>query len=832
MRSPPGLYMISVPVRRNGIGQRGKILSHPSISGAVGRPRGAPAAPSLRAAARALALLPILALALASPRARAASRPLYQDPHAPVEARVSDLLSRMTLQEKIAQLSCIWQDKGKVEDANGNFDAAKAARLFPYGIGQVARPSDRVPLETNDPLKNVFRGPAQTVAFVNAVQHYSMDDTRLGIPTLFHGEGLHGYMARGATSFPQAIALGSTWDPALITKVFTVVAREARARGVQLLLTPVINLGRDPRWGRIEETFGEDPYLVTQMGVAEVRGLQGPTLPLAPGHVFATLKHMAGYGVPEAGSNVGPAEITRRTLLQMYLPAFHAAIREANAQVVMASYNEIGGIPSTANRWMLTDLLRHQWGFKGVVVSDYEGIEQLMSLHHVAGNLTDAAAMALKAGVDDDMPDGEAFSHLPQALAQGKVTNAEIDTAVRRVLRLKFLSGLFEHPYANARYARKITDDAQARALALRAAQESIILLKNDGTLPLDAHRIKTLAVIGPNAAVARLGGYSNVPAHSVSILQGIRTLAGHRVRVVYARGVRLVEHGDQYTDRVVLPTRAQNLKLIRQAVRVARNADEIVLAIGTRGALCREGWSDTHLGDRDSLKLIDQQQRLADAMFALGKPVVVVLINGCPLAVNEIEQKANALIEGWYLGQEGGTAMADVLFGKADPGGKLTLTIPRSVGFVPYNYDEKPSAHRGYQFANNSPLFPFGYGLSYTTFDVGPPVLSASSIPAHGNVTVSVDVRNTGKVAGDEVVQLYLHELVTSVTQPTKILRGFERVSLAPGASTQVHFELGWRDFAIWDQHMHQVVEPGTVEVMSGADSVHLKSAPLKITP
>ncbi len=770
-------------------------------------------------------------MALTGIAARAADAPLYKDAHAPIDARVNDLLSRMTLQEKIAQISCIWQRKGEIEDANGNFDPAKASRVFPDGIGQVARPSDRVPLEPNDPLQNVFRDVPQTVAFVNAVQHYSIDHTRLGIPTLFHGEGLHGFMARDATSFPQAIALASSWDPALVTNVYTVVAREARARGVQLLLTPVINLGRDPRWGRIEETFGEDPYIASRMGVAEVRGLQGDTLPLGPDRVFATLKHMAAYGVPEAGTNVGPADIGRRTLLQMYLPQYRAAIREANAQVVMASYNEIDGIPSHANRWMLTDLLRNQWGFQGVVVGDYEGIEQLMTLHHVAGSLTDAAALALHAGVDDDMPDGEAFANLPQALAAGKVTQGEIDTAVRRVLRLKFLGGLFEHPYADARHAEKITGNSQARALALEAAKKSIVLLKNDGTLPLDAHRIRTLAVIGPNAGVARLGGYSEVPAHSVSILQGIRDLVGNSVRVVTAKGVELVAKGDQYTDEVVLPTPAANRALIRQAVQVARQADEIVLAIGTRGALCREGWADNHLGDRDSLTLVDQQQQLADALFALGKPVVVVLINGCPLAVEEIAHKANALIEGWYLGQEGGTAMADVLFGRSNPGGKLTVTIPRSVGFVPYNYDEKPSAHRGYQFADNSPLFPFGYGLSYTTFDVGAPVLSAASIPTSGEVTVSVSVRNTGKVAGDEVVQLYVHELVTSVTEPTKVLRGFQRVSLAPGAATEVHFRLGRDDFAVWDENMRYRVEPGTFQIMAGPDSVDLKTATLEVT-
>ena len=325
------------------------------------RPAPSPAR-ALAASALTISVAISLATALASV---AADAPIYKDPHAPVDARVNDLLSRMTLQEKIAQLSCIWQRKGEVEDASGNFDPAKASHVFPYGIGQVARPSDRVPLEANDPLQNVFRNAPQTVDFVNAVQHYSVDDTRLGIPTLFHGEGLHGYMARDATSFPQAIALASSWDPALLTQVYTVVAREARARGVQLLLTPVINLGRDPRWGRIEETFGEDPYIASRMGIAEVRGLQGDTLPLSPGHVFATLKHMAAYGVPEAGTNVGPAEISQRTLLQMYLPQFHAAIQQANAQVVMASYNEIGGIPSHANRWMLTDLLRDQWGFKG-----------------------------------------------------------------------------------------------------------------------------------------------------------------------------------------------------------------------------------------------------------------------------------------------------------------------------------------------------------------------------------------------------------------------------------------------------------------------------------
>lgn len=752
--------------------------------------------------------------------------PLYKNPHAPISARVHDLLARMTLPEKLAQITSLWTNKSEIENAKGDFDPAKAARNFPYGIGNLARPDDYTP-------KNQYtlRTTAQTIRFVNAVQHFQLEHTPLGIPTLFHSEGLHGYVARGTTSFPQAIALASTWDPALITRVFRVVAREARAQGIGMLLTPVINLGRDPRWGRIQETFGEDPYLVSRMGVAEVRGLQGKSLPLGPGHVLAVLKHFAGYGVPQAGTNVGPVELTHRKLLEMYLPAFHAAITQAHAQAVMAAYNAIGGIPCTANPWLFQTVLRKDWGFKGIVVSDYSGIEQLMTLYHVAPNLTDAAARALNAGVDVDFPNGHAFKHLPQALAEGKVTMSQINAAVAGVLRLKFLSGIFDHPFASVAYADKITDDAQARALALRAAQEAIVLLKNNGTLPLRIDRLKTLAVIGPNAAPVRLGNYSGIPSHPISVLQGIRNFVGNRVHVLYAPGVKLLAYGNANTNREVLEPTAKNLPRIRQAVAVARRADAVVLVLGASTALCREGWATDHLGDRDSLKMVADQNRLARAIFALGKPVVTVLINGCPVTVNRIVKKTDALIEGWELGQEGGTAMADVLFGKTDPGGKLPVTIPRSVGMVRYNYDEEPSAHRGYLFANNSPLFPFGYGLSYTTFRIGAPHLSSPTLAPGGAVTVTVNVRNTGAVAGSEVVQMYIHQLVTSVAEPTRELKGFERVWLAPGAAQQVRFTLRPKDFAIWNQYMRHVVEPGTVHVLVGPNSVDLKRATLQLT-
>ena len=749
---------------------------------------------------------------------------------ASIEQRVDNLLARMTLDEKIAQITTVWIRKQEILTPAGDFDPAKARQAFPAGIGHIARPSDL--RGSGSPFEQPFRNARQTVALVNAIQHYAMKETRLGIPVLFHEEGLHGYAARDATSFPQAIALASSWDPDLLTRVFAIAGREIRARGVQMVLAPVVDVARDPRWGRIEETYGEDPYLVGQLGIAAVRGFQGNSLPLGTGKVFATLKHMTGHGQPEGGTNVGPASISERTLREVFFPPFAAAISSAHALNVMASYNEIDGIPSHANYWLLHDILRGEMGFTGAVVSDYEGIEQLQQLHHVEPDLLHAAARALHAGVDFDLPDGAAYEKLPQALAAGLVTQEQIDTAVRRMLRMKFLAGLFENPYADAGIAQSITNNAEARALAEQAARKTTVLLKNDGTLPLRTANLKTLAVIGPNAAKVDLGGYSNVPAHTVSVLQGIAAKLKDRVRVVSAEGVRITDKGDWYSDAVVLADKEANLKRIQEAVKVARHADEIVLVIGGSSATSREGWdAATHLGDRSDLGLIAQQDELARAMFALGKPVVVLLINGAPLSIPEVAEKANAVLEGWYPGQEGGTALADILFGDANPGGKLPLTIARSCGQLPLFYNQKPSAHRGYLFGSKEPLYPFGFGLSYTTFEISSPHLSAQQIAADQSVTVSVDVRNTGKVAGDEVVQLYLHELVSSVTRPVKELKGFRRVTLAPGESTTVQFTLDAQAFALWNEHMQWVVEPGTFEVMVGPSSVDLKSSPLHIT-
>jgi beta-glucosidase len=778
--------------------------------------------------ARKLAVLITAVLAASSASAQSPSeRAIYKDPAAPVEQRVQDLLSRMTLEEKIAQITAVWSKKNELLDAKGNFNPDAAKRLYPAGIGHFTRPQDRQ--QAGSPLQTPFRDERETVALINAIQRHATRNTRLGIPVLFHEEGLHGYAARGATHFPQSIALASSWDPQLLERVFTIVGREIRARGVHLVLAPVVDVARDPRWGRIEETYGEDPYLVSALGVAAVQGFQGRTLPLAKDRVFATLKHMTGHGQPESGTNVGPANISERILREVFFPPFQAAVG-ANAQAVMASYNEIDGVPSHVNRWLLQDILRGEMGFKGAVVSDYFAIKELIDVHHTTTDPIAAAVRALKAGVASDLPDGESYALLPKALSEGRIAQADIDKAVADMLRLKFLAGLFEQPFADAKYAETITDNAEARALALEAARKSVVLLKNDGVLPLRADGLKTLAVIGPNAARVELGGYSNVPTHVITLLDGIKAKLGQRVNVVSAEGVRLTEKGDWNEDEVIRPTREANLARIEEAVKVAQGADAIVLAIGGSSSLHREAWAKNHLGDSLTLDLTGEQNELARAMFALGKPVVVVLINGQPLSIPHVVERANGVIEGWYLGQEGGTALADILFGDANPGGKLPLTVARDVGQLPMFYNQKPSAHRGYHFGSKDPLFPFGFGLSYTKFELGEPKLSSARIAADGTVKVSVEVRNTGSMQGDEVVQLYVRDVASSITRPVKELKAFQRVSLQPGAATTVEFSLAKQAFAYWNESMNYAVEPGEFTIMTGPNSVDLKSVTLTI--
>jgi beta-glucosidase len=672
---------------------------------------------------------------------------------------------------------------------------------------------------------------------VNSFQDYAVNETRLGITVLFHEEGLHGYAAVGATSFPQAIAMASSWDPQLLREVNSVVAREIRARGVHLALSPVVDVARDPRWGRIEETFGEDPYLVGELGVAAVEGLQGvgKQLRLPADKVFATLKHMTGHGQPESGTNIGPAQISERELRESFFPPFEQVVKRTGIAAVMPSYNEIDGVPSHANGWLLNGVLRGEWGFTGIVVSDYYAIEQLADVHRLVPDRQSAVVRAMNAGVDADLPDGGAYRYLPELVRDGRIGEAQIDTAVRRMLELKFRAGLFEQQPADIANALAITNTDEARALALTAAQRSIVLLKNNGVLPLslktnDRNR-KTIAVIGPNAAVARLGGYYGIPPVTVSILEGVRNLAGENADIVYAEGVKITENDDWWADEVQLAEPAENLRRIEEAVEVARSADVILLAIGDTEQTSREAWADGHLGDRSSLDLVGEQQQLFDAMRSLGKPVVVILINGRPASTVDIAERADALIEGWYLGEQGGNAVADVLFGRINPGGKLPVTIPRNVGQLPMFYNHKPSARRGYLFDTVEPLFPFGWGLSYTTFDIGKPRLGRKKIDTDGFVEVRVPVRNSGRIAGDETVQLYIRDKIASVTRPVVELRAFERVTLAAGERRNIVFRLGPESFRIWNDKMQRVVEPGEFEILVGPNSVDLKSVTLTVS-
>lgn len=750
------------------------------------------------------------------------AQPDYKNPQLPVEQRVADLLSRMTLEEKVAQTHALRQQKLRIMDEHGNFSPEKAQSVLAYGIGQITRASE-------------YKNPKQTAVFTNAIQRYLREHTRLGIPAIIHEESLHGFVARGATSFPQAIALASTWDPDLVQKVFGVAAAEIRARGGQQALTPVLDVARDPRWGRTEETYGEDPYLAARMGVACVQGFQGKGPNIDKQHIIASTKHFAVHGQPEAGTNAAPGNYSERIVREAFLPSFQAAITEAGAMSLMPSYNEIDGVPSHANRWLLGQVLRQEWGFQGFVVADYDAISQLQTVHHVVNGKEEAAKRALEAGVDIELPDIDCYATLAQQVKDGRIAEADLDKAVRRILRAKLLLGLFEEPFVDPEAVDSLTNTPEHRALALQAAREAIILLKNENSLlPLDGKKLKSVAVIGPNAALCHLGGYSEDPGKLVSVLDGIKAKVGDTVKVLYAEGCKITAN-DQgwrswHADKVELPNPAEEDKRIAEAVRAGKESDVALLVLGGNEQTSREAWAETHLGDRDSLDLIGKQNDLVKAVLAVGKPTVVLLINGRPLSINYIAENVPAILEGWYLGEETGTAVADVLFGDYNPAGRLPITVPRSVGQLPDYYNHKPSAQRGYLFSPKGPLFPFGFGLSYTTFKYSNLRLSSEKIGPSGRTTASVDVTNSGKLAGEEVVQLYIRDEVSSVTRPVQELKGFRRITLNPGETKTAEFTQGPEELSFLNAEMKRVVEPGFFNVMVGPSSVNLQHVRLEV--
>jgi beta-glucosidase len=747
----------------------------------------------------------------------------YRDAKRPVEQRVSDLLSRMTLQEKVAQLEGTWQNRQFpvtffVDEKNA-FQPDRAALVLKDGLGEMSRPSEH-------------RGPREMAEFTNTIQKWLKQNTRLGIPLLFHEECLHGHVALKGTSYPQAIALASTWDPLLVENVFSATAAEVRARGAQQCLAPVLDLARDPRWGRTEETYGEDPYLSSRIGVAAVEGFQGTGPFIDKAHVIATAKHFAVHGQPEGGTNVAPGNYSERVVREYFLKPFEAVVKEGHVQSVMASYNEIDGIPSHSNKHLLDDILRREWGFDGVLVSDYFGITDLKNLHHVAGSYEAAGKLALESGVDVELPFADAFPSLLQQVKEGKVAEATVDRAVTHVLRAKFLLGLFDDPFVDPDYAEKITNSPEHQQLALKAAHEAVILLKNDNhLLPLDQSKYKRVAVIGPNAADVHLGGYSDNPERGVSILQGIKNRLGSTTQVLYAEGCKITETvPDWNADKVVLGDPVLNAKRIQDAAKIAAQADLVILALGGNEQTSREAWAVDHPGDRDNLDLLGSQDDLVKAVLATGKPVVVFLLHGRPNSINYIAEHVPAVLDGWYLGQEGGTAVADVLFGSYNPGGRLPITVPRSVGQLPDYYYQKPSAKREYLGSTVKPLYPFGWGLSYSTFQYGNVRVSPTEIGLQGQTKVAVEVKNTSTVRGDEVVQLYIRDEVSSVTRPVKELRGFRRVTLDPGETKTVEFTLGPDELSFLNREMRRVVEPGTFDIMVGGNSDDLIETKLNV--
>ncbi len=746
------------------------------------------------------------------PMAQTGKGLLYKDSTVAIELRAKDLLSRMTLEEKCRQID-IWHPKNNMGDTLILNNAIKAlGDTVGNGIGF---------LQFKTQMKE-----EEYIPQFNNIQKYFVEKTRLGIPAISNGEGCHGFVGNNnkSTVFPVSPLLGSTWDTSLIESVYEAVAKEMRSYGIAHAATPVIDLLRDPRFGRSEEFLGEDPYHVAMMGVGAILGLQGRKKLIDNNHVIACAKHFAGHGQPEGGTNLAPSNLSERVLRESHFYPFEMAVKKANVRTVMASYNEIDGIPNHANKWLLTDVLRGEWGFNGYVISDYDAVNRMVSRQHASSNQAEAAMRAIAAGMDFECPSNwneYCFRFLPNLIKSGSISMAVLDSAVIRVLRNKFILGLFEHPYITtlAPIEKMLLQDKN-RKLALVAAEKGIILLKNNNqTLPFNENKIKRLAVIGPNADEVHYGNYSNDKTPGISIRDGLANYGKNKFEVVFAEGFKIYENDTSLTD-AEKTIDAENQR-IQQAVSLAQTSDAILLLMGENELTCREEWKG-HTGDRFDLDLLGRQNDLAKAIFALGKPTAVLLMNGRPLSINYLAENAPAILEGWYMGQEQGTAVANILFGKVNPSGKLAVTIPRNVGQLPVYYNHKPYVHESpYITGIYAPLYPFGFGLSYTQFAYSDLTLNAKKMIAGNDLKLSVTVKNTGDTDGDEIVQLYIRDLVSSVTRPVQELKDFTRISLKAGESRMVHFTITAEKLQFFGLDMKRIVEPGVFEVQVGKNSI-----------
>ena len=855
----------------------------------------------------------------------------YQDAKTPVEDRVKDLLSRMTLEEKVRQMDMYRGDFFKDKE---DFAKAKSAeKIGNLGIGAIHDLYPRSAKMINDLQTNVIKG------------------NRWGIPALIMCEMLHGYLDEGSTAFPMNIGLGATWDVAVMDKVGKVIGMEARAHGVHFGFGPNLDLGREPRWGRVAETFGEDAFLNSEIGLAFIKGLQGDDLK-SDRSIIAEPKHFAVHGIPQAGGNSSPILVGERSAREDHLPSFQKAFTKGGALGTMCAYSELDGIPCAANHWLLTDVLRKEWGFKGLVVSDLGAIKYIQTTHKVADSPKDAIREAVSAGVDMQFYD---FSNefwqntVIELVNEKKLTMENIDRAAGAVLRLKFLLGLFENPYTDKNLIKERFHTKENQAVALEAAQKSMVLLKNDNNILPLSKSIKNIAVIGPNANASRMGGYAPKNSVGTTVFEGIQQIVGKTANVVYEEGVPLIVKGqiipskylftpdesqnglkgeyfnnrnlegtpaltridsqlefdwpwapgdgvnvddfsirwtgflksdqaldgwlglssddgirmyidDQLvidnwtkgaTSMVTVPKNIEkgkkykvriemweggwgarahfrwNLEKVnlQPAIEAAKKADVAIVVLGESNELVEEN------RDVASLDLFGIQQQLIEEIQKTGTPVVCVLLNGRPLSTNWIAENIPAVIEGWFPGEFGGRAVADVLFGDYNPAGRLPITVPKSVGQLPIYYNQKPSAIHKYVAESEHPLYSFGFGLSYTKFEYSNLKISANEIKPNGEVKVSVDVKNIGNLDGDEVVQLYINDVYSSVTTPEKTLKGFKRLNIKKGEIKNVEFTLTPDELSIWNREMKSVVEPGDFEVMVGGNSTDLLKTKFKVS-
>ena len=734
---------------------------------------------------RPFATLPLFALLAVT---CAAGVPTYRDPSAPVDARVSDLLSRMTLQEKARQLDMYDGCKSFIEKS----DQVKRNRPRPD--------APLKPDKAREALGTLGAGSVHdfypSARLYNEAQAWVIASNRLGIPALFIEEGLHGYQAMDQTVFPQSIALATTWNEDLAEKTGAAIAAEARAVGVAMILGPVLDVARDPRWGRTEEDFGEDPYLTGRMGLAIVRGMQGDSL--ATDHTcISEPKHFAGHGSPESGLNTSPVHAGEREVRTVMLKSFEPAVREGHAMSLMAAYHDIDGVPCSANPWLLTTVLRDEWGFQGFVLSDLGAIRRLYTVHHVAATPEEAVQLALKSGVDMQFYD---FDHdtFQNAIRDGvrteKLSQSVLDSAVSRVLRAKFLLGLFDHPFVDVENEKRARRSAAHLDLSLESARQSMCLLKNTGNLLPLSKSIPSLAIIGPEAKYSMLGDYADgaSPTELYGIAAQVSRLVSRETRVSTCDG----------TD-------------INEAVRMAANASVVIMALGEPDGASGEGH------DRQDLGLPGNQENLLEAVAKTGKPLVLVLQNGRALGLPWAVEHVPAILEAWYAGEFSGRAVAETLFGDNAPAGRLTVTFPKSVGQLPVFYNHSPSKGKKYVDGDETPLFPFGHGLSYTSFSYREVKVTPPEPGSGGDVVVTTDLANTGSRDSDEVCQVYIRQKTASVATPIEALKGFTRVHLKAGEHRLVTLRIRQSDLEIWGAGRTWKLEPGDFTATIGGSSV-----------